>query len=132
MVEDSELWNVICDGPFVPTKNLGDPLVAIPKTRKEFNDADRKAIEKNFRAKKILVCSIEPDEYNKISACQSAKEIWEALQTDSSSKSGEDDKPCNISMMAVESESAEYDTIFALLAQSDDEDDNDDERCLNS
>ncbi|XP_019240078.1 PREDICTED: uncharacterized protein LOC109221680 [Nicotiana attenuata] len=65
MDEDSGLWDVICEGPFVPTKNLGDPPVVIPKTRKEFNDADRKAIEKNFRAKKIL----------------SAKEIWEALQT---------------------------------------------------
>ncbi|XP_075092111.1 uncharacterized protein LOC142172404 [Nicotiana tabacum] len=73
--------DVICDEPFVPTKNLGDPAVAIPKTRKEFNDADRKAIEKNFRAKKILVCGIGPDEYNRISTCQSAKEIWEALQT---------------------------------------------------
>ncbi|XP_070054377.1 uncharacterized protein [Nicotiana tomentosiformis] len=81
MAEDSELWNVICDGPFVSTKNSGDPAVTIPKTRKAFNDADRKAIEKNFRAKKILVCGIGPDEYNRISACQSSKEIWEALQT---------------------------------------------------
>ncbi|XP_075092057.1 uncharacterized protein LOC142172172 [Nicotiana tabacum] len=81
MVEDSELWDVICDGPFVPTKNLGDPTIAIPKTRKEFNDADRKAVEKNFLAKKILICGIGPDEYNRISACQSTKEIWEALQT---------------------------------------------------
>ncbi|XP_075098904.1 uncharacterized protein LOC142175803 [Nicotiana tabacum] len=77
MAEDSELWDVICD---VPTKNLGDPAVAIPKTSKEFNDTDRKAVEKNFCAKKILVCGIGPDEYNMISACQSAKEIWEALQ----------------------------------------------------
>ncbi|XP_070052472.1 uncharacterized protein [Nicotiana tomentosiformis] len=66
---------------FVPTKNLGDPAVAIPKTRKEFNNVDRKAIEKNFRAKKILVCGIGPDEYNRISAFQSTKEIWEALHT---------------------------------------------------
>ncbi|XP_009776480.1 uncharacterized protein [Nicotiana sylvestris] len=81
MTEDFKLWDIICDGPFVPTKNLGDPAVAIPKTRKELNDDDRKAIEKNFRAKKILVCGIGPDEYSRISACQSAKEIWEALQT---------------------------------------------------
>ncbi|XP_075106996.1 uncharacterized protein LOC107760425 [Nicotiana tabacum] len=80
MAEAFELWDVICDGPFVPTKTSGDPVVNIPKTRKDFNDANRKAIEKNFRAKKILVCGIDPDEYNKISACQSAKEIWEALQ----------------------------------------------------
>ncbi|XP_075084935.1 uncharacterized protein LOC142168175 [Nicotiana tabacum] len=81
MTEDSELLDVICDGPFFPTKTSGDPAVTIPKTRKEFNDADRKSIEKNFRAKKILVCGIGPDEYNRISAFQSAKEIWEALQT---------------------------------------------------
>ncbi|XP_075087996.1 uncharacterized protein LOC142169949 [Nicotiana tabacum] len=80
MAEDSELWDVICDGPFVPTKNSGNPAVTVPKTRKEFNDADRKAIKKNFRAKKILVCGISPDEYNRILACQSAKEIREAIQ----------------------------------------------------
>ncbi|XP_075101076.1 uncharacterized protein LOC142176738 [Nicotiana tabacum] len=75
MAEDSELWDVICDGPFVPMKTIGEGTVIVPKTRKEYNDADRKAIEKNFRAKKILVCSIGPDEYNRFSACQSAKEI---------------------------------------------------------
>ncbi|XP_070005754.1 uncharacterized protein [Nicotiana sylvestris] len=79
MAKDSEIWDVICDGPFIPTKNLGDPLVAIPKTWKEFNDAD--TIKKNFRAEKILVCGIGPDEYNRRSACQSAKEILETLQT---------------------------------------------------
>ncbi|XP_070026656.1 uncharacterized protein [Nicotiana sylvestris] len=62
-------------------KKVGDPPVALPKIRKEYNDTDRKAVEKNFRAKKILVCGIGPDEYNRISACQSAKEILEALQT---------------------------------------------------
>ncbi|XP_070008476.1 uncharacterized protein [Nicotiana sylvestris] len=81
MVEDSELWDVICDRPFVPMKTVGKGTVTVVKRRKEYNDADRKAIEKNFRAKKILVCGIELDEYNSISACQSAKEIWEALQT---------------------------------------------------
>ncbi|XP_033511023.1 uncharacterized protein LOC142178067 [Nicotiana tabacum] len=81
MAENFELWNVISDGPFVLTKTRGDPIVTIPKTRKEFNDAGRKAIEKNFRAKKILICGIGPNEYNRISACQSVKEIWEALQT---------------------------------------------------
>ncbi|XP_075087753.1 uncharacterized protein LOC142169746 [Nicotiana tabacum] len=79
MDEDSKLWDVICDGPLVLMNTSGKPVVTVPKTRKEYNDADRKAIEKNFRAKKILVCGIGPDEYNRISACQSAKEIWEAL-----------------------------------------------------
>ncbi|XP_075099041.1 uncharacterized protein LOC142175931 [Nicotiana tabacum] len=81
MAEDSELWDVICDGPFVPTKKIGDPALTVPKTRNEFNDADRIAIKKKFCGKKILVCGIGLDEYNRISTCQSAKEIWEALQT---------------------------------------------------
>ncbi|XP_070039123.1 uncharacterized protein [Nicotiana tomentosiformis] len=79
MAEDFELWDVICHGPFVPTKTSGVSAVTIPKIRKEFNDDDRKAIEKVFRAKKILLCGIGPYEYNRILACQSAKEIWEAL-----------------------------------------------------
>ncbi|XP_070035968.1 uncharacterized protein [Nicotiana tomentosiformis] len=81
MAEDSELWDIFRDGPFVPMKTISKPAVIVLKTRNEYNDADRKAIEKNFRAKKILVCGIGLDGYNRISACQSAKEIWEALQT---------------------------------------------------
>ncbi|XP_075097895.1 uncharacterized protein LOC142175215 [Nicotiana tabacum] len=81
MAEDSELWDVICNGLFVPMKTVDEGTATVLKTRKEYNDADIKAIEKNFRAKKILACGIRPDEYNRISACQSAKEIWEALQT---------------------------------------------------
>ncbi|XP_009600322.1 uncharacterized protein [Nicotiana tomentosiformis] len=81
IAEDSELWDVICDGPFVLMKIVGEGTVTVSKTRKEYNEADRKAIEKNFRANKILVYGIIPDEYNRISTCQSAKQIWEALQT---------------------------------------------------
>ncbi|XP_070026727.1 uncharacterized protein [Nicotiana sylvestris] len=55
------------------------PLV--PKGRREYNDIDRKAVEKNYHAKKILMCGIGPDEYNRVSACDTAKEIWEVLQT---------------------------------------------------
>ncbi|XP_070007570.1 uncharacterized protein [Nicotiana sylvestris] len=67
-------------GPFVPIKTISETTLTIPKTRKEYNDVDRKAIEKNFQVKKILVYGIGPDEYNRILTCQSAKEIWEALQ----------------------------------------------------
>ncbi|XP_009804869.1 uncharacterized protein LOC142177477 [Nicotiana tabacum] len=80
MAEDSELWDVICDGLYIPTKSVGDLPLTMPKTRKEYTDADRKAVEKIFCAKKILVCGMGPDEYNRISTCQTAKKIWEALQ----------------------------------------------------
>ncbi|XP_070007683.1 uncharacterized protein [Nicotiana sylvestris] len=44
MAKDSELWDVICDGPYVLTKNVGDLPLTTPKTRKEYTDANRKAI----------------------------------------------------------------------------------------
>ncbi|XP_019237318.1 PREDICTED: uncharacterized protein LOC109217516 [Nicotiana attenuata] len=81
MDEDSELWDVVCDGPFVPMKAVGEGTRTVPKTRKEYNGADRKAIVKNFKVKKILECGIGPDEYNRILACESANKMWEALQT---------------------------------------------------
>ncbi|XP_070008599.1 uncharacterized protein [Nicotiana sylvestris] len=38
-------------------------------------------MEKNAKAKKILICGLGPDEYNRIYVCSSAKQIWDALQT---------------------------------------------------
>ncbi|XP_070008657.1 uncharacterized protein [Nicotiana sylvestris] len=80
MAEDSELWDVICDGPYIPMKNIGDLPLTMPKTKKEYTNADIKAVEKNFCAKKTLVCGIGSDEYNRISTCETTNEIWEALQ----------------------------------------------------
>nr|XP_016475611.1 PREDICTED: uncharacterized protein LOC107797254 [Nicotiana tabacum] len=38
-------------------------------------------MEKNAKAKKILICELGLDEYNIISLCSNAKQIWDALQT---------------------------------------------------
>ncbi|XP_070010888.1 uncharacterized protein [Nicotiana sylvestris] len=81
MSKGSELWDIIFDGPHVPMKKLGETGPMVLKDRKEYSDIDRKAVEKNYHAKKILVCGIEPDEYNRVSTCDSVKEIWETLQT---------------------------------------------------
>ncbi|XP_070025056.1 uncharacterized protein [Nicotiana sylvestris] len=42
MAGDSELWDIICDGPYVPTKKGENPPLTTPKTRKEYSDADKK------------------------------------------------------------------------------------------
>ncbi|XP_069150922.1 sporulation-specific protein 15-like [Solanum lycopersicum] len=82
MVEDSE-WDIILDGPFVPMmeEKDGEKTITVPKPRQKYDDADRKKIEKGFKAKTLLVCGIGPDEYNRVSACESAKEIWDCLLT---------------------------------------------------
>ena len=40
-----------------------------------------KLIEKGYKAKTLLVCGIGPDEFNRVSTCESAKEIWDFLKT---------------------------------------------------
>lgn len=84
MADDSELWDVIYDGPHLPMKIVTEGKVSrsVPKSRKEYSDAYRKMIEKNFKAKKLLECGIGPDEYNHISTCETTKEIWEAMEID--------------------------------------------------
>ncbi|XP_070026027.1 uncharacterized protein [Nicotiana sylvestris] len=51
---------------------------------------------------------------------------------DSSSESEADDDQGDSSMMAVESEAVEYDSIFALLEKSENDDDDDDEETIES
>ncbi|XP_069143285.1 uncharacterized protein [Solanum lycopersicum] len=53
----------------------------IPKNRQKYDEADRKKIEKGYKAKTLLVCGIGIDEFNRVSACESAKEIWDYLKT---------------------------------------------------
>nr|XP_016440710.1 PREDICTED: uncharacterized protein LOC107766444 [Nicotiana tabacum] len=121
MAEDSELWDIICDGPYVPTKALEELPFSMSKTSKEYTDADRKVMEKNFCAKKIMVCGIGPKEYSRISVCDTAKEIWEALQIshegtiqalaawgNSYGESEDETDAGDSSMMAVEGEENEY------------------------
>lgn len=51
--QDFELWDIILDGPYVSTKEVNDrePPTTFFKTRKDYNEADRKKIEKNYKEK---------------------------------------------------------------------------------
>ena len=59
----------------------GEKTITVPKPRQKYDDGERKKIEKVFKAKTLLVCGIGPDEYNRVSAFESAKEIWDCLKT---------------------------------------------------
>ena len=78
--ENLDLWSVVLDGPTIPMKRGPDGETMVPKERKEWDAADKLAIQNNAKSKKILICGIGPDEYNRISSCQDAKSIWETLQ----------------------------------------------------
>ena len=79
--ENPDLWSVVLDGPTIPMKRGPAGETMVPKKRKEWAAANKLAIQNNAKSKKILICGIGPDEYNKISSCQDAMSIWETLQT---------------------------------------------------
>ena len=76
--QDLELWNIIENGPKIPEKDRpNDTKVA--KKESEYNQADLETISKNYRAINLLYCGLSTDEFNRISTCRSAKEIWDKL-----------------------------------------------------
>ena len=62
-------------------ENDGEKTTLVLNPRQKNDEADRKKIEKGYKAKTLLVCGIGPDEFNYASACESAKEIWDCLKT---------------------------------------------------
>ena len=70
---------LIKNGPLIPTVTKEDGKVIIKKPE-EFDGDDYKMMEKNAKVKKLLYFGLGPDEYTRISKCESAKEIWDALQ----------------------------------------------------
>ena len=70
---------IIENGPLIPMKATEDGKT-VPKKPKEFNLNDFKMMEKNAKSKKLLYFDLGPDEYTRISECESVKAIWTALQ----------------------------------------------------
>ena len=99
MAEDNELWDIVLDEPFIPMmeEKDGDKTNLVPKPRQKYDEADIKKIEKGYKAKTLLVCGIGPDEFNRVSACESSKEIWDCLKT--AHEGTEQDKESKIDML---------------------------------
>ena len=72
--EDYELWMLIKNGPLIPVK-INEELKAIKKKLEEFDSTDFKMMEENAKAKKLLHFGLGPDEYTRISECESTKDI---------------------------------------------------------
>jgi len=70
---------LIKNGPLIPKRIKEDGTTVIKKPE-EFDSNDFKMMEKNAKAKKLLYFGLGPDEYTRISECESTKDIWEALQ----------------------------------------------------
>jgi hypothetical protein len=80
---DCNVWEVIEFGPYKLTKVIkidGKSDQIIPKLREEYDENDKRKLSLNARAKNILYCALDRNEFNRISTCDSAHEIWHALE----------------------------------------------------
>ena len=77
---DYEMWDVVLDGPYIPMKNKLGSEAMEPKTRNEWTEAEIKKVQVNYKAINTLHCALNPTEFNRISTCKTAKEIWDKLK----------------------------------------------------
>ncbi|GAV61677.1 hypothetical protein CFOL_v3_05204 [Cephalotus follicularis] len=75
---DYQLWHIVVNGPRIPTRTI-EGLVSL-KPENEFNDDDFKMLQLNSKAKHVLFCAVGPNEFNRISSCDTAKEMWDLLE----------------------------------------------------
>ena len=68
------------DGPYVPMKTKTRSEDLVPKLRSEWSESEMKKVQVNFKAINTLHCAFNPTEFNRISTCKTAKEIWDKLK----------------------------------------------------
>ncbi|MQL97040.1 hypothetical protein Taro_029724 [Colocasia esculenta] len=66
---DYQIWSIVEEG---------DLLVINEKDK--WTEDDKKKISLNCKAKSILCCALSKKEFNRISVCKSAMEMWEKLR----------------------------------------------------
>ncbi|GAV76644.1 LOW QUALITY PROTEIN: UBN2 domain-containing protein, partial [Cephalotus follicularis] len=69
---DYQLWNIITNGPEIPTKLVDGQRIL--KMNNEFNDHDYKLLQLNAKAKHVIFCALSP-EFNRVSSLDFAKEM---------------------------------------------------------
>jgi hypothetical protein len=52
----------------------------IPKLENEWDENNVKLIELNYKAINCLCCALDPNEFDRISSCNSTKAIWDKLE----------------------------------------------------
>ena len=75
---DPSAWNAIVKGLFIPTKEVNGELV--PREWDGMKDDEKRKVQDDQKAKKILTSSISSDEFFCTTRCKSVKEIWKMLE----------------------------------------------------
>ena len=75
---DYEIWSIITIGPHYPTKTIDG--ISTLKPEREWNEQYKKLAQLNAKAMNVLYYALDANEFNRISVCTTAKEIWDTLE----------------------------------------------------
>ena len=75
---DFDFWDVIMDGPYVPSWRKDDRDI-VTKTKSEYNQDDYEKPKKISRVLYVLQCAINDKIFNCVCFCETAKDLWEKL-----------------------------------------------------
>ncbi|MQM01112.1 hypothetical protein Taro_033861 [Colocasia esculenta] len=64
-----QIWSIVEEGDLLVTNE-----------KNQWTDDDRKKISLNCKVKSILCCALNKKEFNRVSTCKSAMEMWEKLR----------------------------------------------------
>ncbi|XVF14395.1 hypothetical protein REPUB_Repub09cG0055100 [Reevesia pubescens] len=76
---DMDMRDIIMEGPFIPTKK-NEVNEVVPKSKSEWIVDDKAKVQINFKAINTLHCALNLVQFNRISTCDNAKEIWDKLK----------------------------------------------------
>ena len=75
---DYEMWRIILNGLIIPIKKVKDQKGV--KQEEESDANDLKSAQLNAKAMHTLFYALRASEYNRVSLCENAKEVWDKLQ----------------------------------------------------
>ena len=75
---DYDVWDIIETGYTPPTETVNGIVTPKPKSRWDAND--KKLYSIDSKAMNALICALDKTEYNRISHCNTAQEIWHTLE----------------------------------------------------
>jgi len=70
---DMELWEIVNNGPYTIPKIKNDKGKFIDKPKHKYTSADWDKLTMNSRAKHILYCGLDTNEYNWIFTCDTTQ-----------------------------------------------------------
>ncbi|GAV73059.1 UBN2 domain-containing protein, partial [Cephalotus follicularis] len=76
---DFNLWDIIIDGLELP-HIISQEGIKTLKPRSSYTDDDRKKVQLNAKAKHVIICAFNSNEFNRVSSCATAKEMWDRLE----------------------------------------------------